>query len=106
MHLGGALGLPTVAIFSGYDRAGAWTPFAGPLRELREPVPCAPCLAERCLSSGECLTRIGVDAVWRALGELVDLGALPARPSAPCRMRDEPTSPLPADPQGSREPSR
>jgi ADP-heptose:LPS heptosyltransferase len=49
MHLGAAVGTPLVAIFSGWDRRGAWDPWcADPSRPpivLRRQVPCHPCLA-------------------------------------------------------------
>lgn|GEM_PF-356362 len=74
MHLGAAVGTPLVALFSGWDRRGAWDPWcADPDRPpvvLRRPAPCSPCVAPSCgaLTAGvpACL-EIGVDAVWAAL---------------------------------------
>lgn len=52
MHLGAAVGTPLVAIFSGWDRRGAWDPWCldpeRPPTVLRRQVPCHPCLASVC----------------------------------------------------------
>lgn len=74
MHLGAAVGTPLVALFSGWDRRGAWDPWcADPQRPpvvLRRPVPCSPCVAETCAVRAAgvpaCL-EIGADAVEAAL---------------------------------------
>ncbi|QDU85225.1 ADP-heptose--LPS heptosyltransferase 2 [Planctomycetes bacterium Pla163] len=73
MHLGAAVGTPLVAIFSGWDRRGAWDPWcADPTRPptvLRRQVPCHPCLAPACANrSGgvpACL-ELSADAVLAA----------------------------------------
>lgn len=71
MHLAAAVGCPTVAVFSGWDRDGSWDPFGEAHRSLRAPVPCAPCFAEHCSAGQACLVGIETERVWSALLELL-----------------------------------
>lgn len=77
MHLGAAVGTPLVALFSGWDRRGAWDPVVRdperPPIVLRRAAPCSPCLAPSCANRSAqnvpaCLA-IDVDAVEAALDE-------------------------------------
>ncbi len=67
MHLGAAVGCPTVAVFSGVDRPGLWDPAGEDWTRLRAATPCSPCLAETCPEQLACLTAVGVDDVRAAL---------------------------------------
>jgi heptosyltransferase-2 len=75
-HVAGALGLPTVALFGSTNprRTAPLGPRTGVVTHELE---CSPCMARTCrFGHYECLTRITVDEVERAL---LDVGALPAR---------------------------
>lgn len=67
MHLGAAVGCPTVAIFSGWDRPGVWDPAGQQWTRLRASVACSPCLAESCGENLACLRAVDVDSVREAL---------------------------------------
>jgi len=75
MHLAAAVGTPLVAVFSGYDRAGAWTPWrrpdGGEQVLLRHATPCSPCHAESCAErrAGQpaCLAGVTVESAVAAL---------------------------------------
>ena len=69
MHLGAAVGCPTVAVFSGLDRPGLWDPAGENWTRLRAATPCSPCLSDRCSEQLACLRGVGVDAVREALAE-------------------------------------
>jgi ADP-heptose:LPS heptosyltransferase len=69
MHLGAAVGCPTVAVFSGLDRPGVWDPAGEDWTRLRAATGCSPCLAESCSEQLACLRGVGVDAVRASLAE-------------------------------------
>ncbi|WP_419192361.1 glycosyltransferase family 9 protein [Engelhardtia mirabilis] len=71
MHLAAAVGCPTVAVFSGWDREGSWHPFGERFVALRETVECSPCFAQSCDRGGICLDRIESSRAVDALQALV-----------------------------------
>lgn len=86
MHLAAALGTPLVALF-GPTAASRTGPYgAGPRRVLREPLPCAPCLARRCRVPDERLCMRGLDP-QRVAAEAVAL----ARAGPGARLAGLPT---------------
>ena len=72
MHLAGAMGTPTVALFgpSGEDE---WGPWGVPHRVVRSAHSCRPCGLDGCGGGkvSECLTFLPVDAVHAAVRELL-----------------------------------
>lgn len=76
-HVAGALGIPTVALF-GSTNPQRTAPLGPRTRVLYHRLDCSPCMARTCrFGHYECLRRIDVLEVERAL---LDLGALPGRP--------------------------
>lgn len=75
VHVAAALGVPTVAIFG--PTSPGWTaPRGSAVRIVAASTECAPCFAREC-SSGklECMTRVGVDDVYRAAASLIEEGS-------------------------------
>lgn len=70
MHIGAALGVPTLAIF-GPTEFDATYPFSKRAKILRkEGIDCAPCMLRECPIDHRCMTAIGVDDVIAALKNL------------------------------------
>ncbi len=71
MHLGAALGIPTVAIFGPTD----WTttyPFHPRAKVVRaEGIDCAPCMLRDCPIDHRCMTRVSVDQALESLKTLM-----------------------------------
>lgn len=75
-HVAGALGLPTVALFGSTDPQRTAPP-GGRTRVLYHRLDCSPCMARTCrFGHYDCLKRIDVDEVERAL---LEVAALPGR---------------------------
>lgn len=75
-HVAGALGIPTVALF-GSTNPQRTAPLGARTRVLYHRLDCSPCMERTCrFGHYECLKRIDVFEVERAL---LDLGALPPR---------------------------
>jgi len=73
MHIGSALGVPTVTVFGATDE-GATGP-TGPLAHIvREPVECSPCLLRECPIDHRCMTRVSVSRVARTALEVMHGG--------------------------------
>jgi heptosyltransferase-2 len=69
MHVGAALGTPTVAIFGSTNPVatgprGKWT------RIVKRHLDCSPCLKPECRIGYPCLLSIGPEEVWNAMEEL------------------------------------
>ncbi|MFC1491387.1 glycosyltransferase family 9 protein [Nitrospinota bacterium] len=72
MHLAALHGVPCVAVFSAFDRAGKWYPQGEGHTVLRKDLPCSFCLLEECFADPPvCLSAIEVDMVADALGEVL-----------------------------------
>lgn len=70
IHIAAALGTPTVSLFRVTD-ATRNGPQGAQHRCLQSPLPCAPCLRKHCEQDAECAQSISVDAVCRAIHELM-----------------------------------
>jgi heptosyltransferase-2 len=70
MHLGAALGVPTVAVFGATDDV-VTGPWGRRTRIVREPVDCSPCMLRECPIDHRCMTRVSANAVARAARELL-----------------------------------
>jgi heptosyltransferase-2 len=74
MHVAGALGVPTVGIF-GSTRPERTAPLGPRTKVLYHRIECSPCLERTCrYGHYECLHRIAVEEVARALADLCALG--------------------------------
>ena len=71
MHIGSALGVPTVSIFGPTDEH-ATGPTGSLARVVRKSVECSPCLLRECPIDHRCMTRVGVDLVVTAALEVTD----------------------------------
>lgn len=84
MHVAGAVGLPVVGIFGSSDPAGT-APVTSKFCLVRHAVDCSPCFLRRCPIDHRCMTRIGVEDVFRAARQLAAQmfpAAIPARSEA------------------------
>ncbi len=70
MHLAGAVGTPVVGIFGPTD-PGRTAPSGSPHRVLDRYVFCSPCFRTECPYGHECMKEITVEAVLRAVEELI-----------------------------------
>jgi heptosyltransferase-2 len=69
MHIAGALGVPTVAVFGATDHTTTG-PSGSHTAVVREPVECSPCLLRECPIDHRCMTRVTVERVTEAGLEL------------------------------------
>ncbi|MEZ5978535.1 MAG: glycosyltransferase family 9 protein [Planctomycetota bacterium] len=88
MHLGAAVGAPLVAVFSGWDRRGAWDPVVHDPRRppivLRRPAPCSPCVAPSCTNEHG-----GVPYCLDLAADAVLAAALSVAKRVPADLRDD-----------------
>ena len=70
MHIGSALGVPTVTIFGATDEE-ATGPTGAFARVVREPVECSPCLLRECPIDHRCMTRVDAVRVARVALEVL-----------------------------------
>jgi heptosyltransferase-2 len=71
MHAAAALDRPLVAIFGSTDPV-ATGPVGPRSQVVRTHLPCGPCLKTHCpLGPTQCMTSVGVDTVWAAVGKLL-----------------------------------
>jgi heptosyltransferase-2 len=71
MHVAGALGVPTVAIF-GSTNPAATSPVGDQSIVIHREVPCSPCLKPVCPTDFRCMEMIGVDEVYEAARKLLN----------------------------------
>jgi len=78
-HLAGAVGTPTVVLFSGTNDPQQWRPRGSPVTVLRHAVACSPCHRRRCPLAGHpCMRNLRPSAVMAAIDEtLRGAGVLP-----------------------------
>jgi heptosyltransferase-2 len=74
MHVAGALGVPTIAIF-GSTNPATTSPVGEKSIVIHHDVPCSPCLKPVCPTDFRCMEMIGVDEVYATARKL--LGNLP-----------------------------
>jgi heptosyltransferase-2 len=72
MHIGSALGVPTVVVFGATDDE-ATGPTGTNSRVVREPVECSPCLLRECPIDHRCMKRVDAARVARTALEVMDL---------------------------------
>lgn len=79
IHVGAALGKPTVAIFSSTD-SEVWGPWRTPARIVQNPYACNPCRADRCyaFAQPECILSVSAAQVQAAVEALLTAGAAPS----------------------------
>lgn len=70
MHVAGALGIPTVAIF-GSTNPVTTSPPGENCTIIRKPLPCSPCLKKKCASDFRCMTLIEPSEVYEAALEML-----------------------------------
>jgi heptosyltransferase-2 len=70
MHIGAALGVPTVAVFGATDDI-VTGPWGRRTRIVKEPVDCSPCMLRECPIDHRCMTRVSADSVAGAARELM-----------------------------------
>ncbi len=90
MHIAGALGIPTVAIF-GSTNPITTSPVGAKSLVVHHPVACSPCLKPVCPSDFRCMDGIGVDEVYRTARDLLtdtspERNAIPAPQEATSRL--------------------
>ncbi len=71
MHIAAAFGVPVVAVFGPTDHRTT-SPIGERHAIVRQPVDCAPCLLRECPIDHRCMTRVTVDEVYAAAGELLE----------------------------------
>ncbi len=78
MHVAAAVDTPCVAIFSGRDIPGLWSPYGDQHRILRHEIECSPCRAEDCplYDLPKCVYLIEVDEVVQATKDVLQANAL------------------------------
>jgi heptosyltransferase-2 len=72
MHIGSALGVPTVVVFGATDDE-ATGPTGTNSRVVREAVECSPCLLRECPIDHRCMTRVDAARVARTALEVIHL---------------------------------
>jgi heptosyltransferase-2 len=73
MHIGSALGVPTVTVFGATDEQ-ATGPTGALARIVREPVECSPCLLRECPIDHRCMTRVDAARVVKVALEVMHGG--------------------------------
>ncbi len=72
MHVGAALGRPTIALFGASDPVVSAPGGPGPKQVVYDPEPCSPCFLRTCPVPGHpCLTKIGVARVAALAAEML-----------------------------------
>ncbi len=71
MHVAGALGVPTIALF-GSTNPAATSPVGEKSVVIHHDVPCGPCLKPVCRADFRCMQMIGVDEVYAAASKLLN----------------------------------
>lgn len=70
MHIGAALGTPTVAIFGPTEFTTTY-PFSKSAKIIRKPVDCAPCMLRECPLDHRCMTGVAVEDVFELFKQVV-----------------------------------
>ena len=66
MHIGAALKIPVIALFSGVDIPNLWYPYGDEHTVIRKDVKCSPCFRSIC-SEHYCMNEITVEEVFQAV---------------------------------------
>jgi heptosyltransferase-2 len=67
MHIGDAVGVPMVALFSAHNYPGVWSPINGRAVVIHHEIECGPCLLATCPVGNRCMANITPDEVLEAL---------------------------------------
>jgi heptosyltransferase-2 len=71
-HIAGAVGTPTVVLFSGTNRARQWRPAGRDVRVLKHPTECSPCHRHECpLADHPCMRGISAQQVIEVVEEFL-----------------------------------
>jgi heptosyltransferase-2 len=71
-HIAAAMGTPSVALFSGTNRAECWRPVGTEVHVLRRSVPCSPCHLKECPVAGHpCMSEISPAEVFEVARQIV-----------------------------------
>ena len=70
-HVAGAVGTPSLIVFSGTSRAIDWAPRGKLIRIIEKMVPCKHCYSTSCPYSQACLRAVGVGEVAELAGRMV-----------------------------------
>lgn len=70
-HVAGAVGTPSLIVFSGTSRSVDWAPRGKRIRIIEKMVPCKPCYSTSCLYNQACLRAVGVGEVAELAGRMV-----------------------------------
>jgi len=73
MHVAGALGVPTVAVF-GSTNPAATSPPGSRSVVIWKGIPCSPCLKKECPTDFRCMTEITADEVYEAAKRFLGVG--------------------------------
>jgi heptosyltransferase-2 len=76
MHVAGALGVPTIAVFGSTDPVTT-SPVGEKSIVIHHDVPCGPCLKPVCPTDFRCMEMIGVEEVYAAARKLLSPGEKP-----------------------------
>ena len=69
MHLGDALDVPMVAIFSSHNHPAVWRPVNGHAVTIYHEIECGPCFRSVCPIGNRCMANITPGEVYAALSE-------------------------------------
>ena len=72
MHVAGALGIPTLAIF-GSTNPITTSPPGDQCRIIRKALPCSPCLKKECSTGFQCMTSITAEEVFNVAQEMMEI---------------------------------
>jgi len=67
MHIGDAVGVPMVALFSAHNYPGIWSPVNGRAIVIHHEIECGPCFLATCPVGNRCMANITPDEVFEAL---------------------------------------
>jgi ADP-heptose:LPS heptosyltransferase len=72
LHMADALQVPIVALFSSKNYPSIWRPMHSRTALLNRPVSCGPCFKETCDKNNECMEKISVEDVTKAVSTFLD----------------------------------
>ena len=70
MHMGAAIGIPTVALFGPTEYETTY-PFSRTARIVRKAVTCAPCMLRECPTDHHCMLEIGIDEAFEGFKSVI-----------------------------------
>lgn len=70
-HVAGAVGTPSLVVFSGTSLAADWAPRGPRVRVIEKAVPCKPCYSTTCPYGQACLRGVGCEEVIELAGKML-----------------------------------